>query len=63
MVQQDDPDQVVDYFRSHPQLMESSRQTARDYLQQAADNLEGSPMDKGVRDLLQRITAKLTAQV
>ena len=63
LVQQDDPDRVVDYLRAHPQLMESSRQTAKDYLKRASDSLEDSHIDKGVRDLLQRITVKLTFQV
>jgi len=63
LVQQDDPDQVVDYLRAHPQLMESSRQTAKDYLQRAADSLVDSLMDPSLRELLQQIIAKLTAQV
>ena len=63
LVQQDDPDRVIDYLKAHPQLMEGSRQTAKDYLQRAADSLEASSMDEDVRDLLQRITGKLTAQV
>ena len=63
LVQQDDSDQVVDYFRTHPQLMVSSRQIAKDYLLHAADILADSPMDRGLRELLQRITAKLIAQV
>ena len=63
LVQQDDSDQVVDYFRAHPQLMESSRQIAKDYLLHAADSLVESPMDRSLRELLQRITAKLIAQV
>ena len=62
-MQQDDPDRVIDYLKAHPQLMEGSRQTAKDYLQRAADSLEDSPMNKNVRSLLQRITVKLTAQV
>ena len=63
LVQQDDPEQVVDYLRAHPQLMESSRQTAKDYLRRASDSLEDSPMPEGIRSLLQRIVSKLTAQV
>lgn len=63
LVQQDDPVQVVAYFRSHPHLMESSRQIARDYLRRAADSLEDSSVAKGVRDLLQGMATTMTAQI
>lgn len=63
VIESDSPKDVLDYLRDHPELVEESRRTARDYLDRAAQALEGSPVNKDVRTLLDELVKALTRQV
>lgn len=63
LVKKSPPMDIHAYLERHPGLIEQSKQTARNYLNQAAQSLEHSPVSAGIQSILNRLLKTLTLQV
>ncbi|BDR54143.1 hypothetical protein KIMH_02540 [Bombiscardovia apis] len=58
-----DPLKVLDYLQAHPQLIEGTKEAARQEISQAQQALESAPINPKVASILNALARKLAAQV